>query len=79
MAKEINIHDVETHFSELLLRVMAREEIVIAKDGVPVARLVPVDSKKKTRTPGSAQGQFAIAADFDDPLPDSAFNQYEGS
>ncbi len=79
MAKEINIHEAKTHFSKLLLRVMAGEEIVIAKAGVPVARLVPIDSKKKMRTPGSAQGQFAIAADFDAPLPDSVLQQFEGA
>lgn len=79
MAKEINIHEAKTHFSKLLLRVMAGEEIVIAKAGVPVARLIPIESKKKMRTPGSAEGQFVIAADFDDPLPESVLKQFEGS
>lgn len=70
MAEEINIDEANTDFSNLLRRVMAGEEIVIVKDGVPVARLVPIDSERKTRTPGSAQGQFSIASDFDDPLPE---------
>lgn len=79
MANEINIHEAKTHFSKLLLRVMAGEEIIIAKAGVPVARLVPIDSKKKMRRPGSAEGQFSISADFYDPLPDSVLKQFEGS
>lgn len=56
MTTSINIHDAKTHLSKLLQRVMAGEEIVIAKSGKPVARLVPYTSAPKRRTPGSAKG-----------------------
>ena len=50
---EVNIHEAKTHFSRLLQRVAAGEEVVIARAGVPVARLVAVEPKKgKTRPLG---------------------------
>ena len=55
---EVNIHQAKTHFSRLLQRVAAGEEVVIARAGVPVARLVAVEPKKpKVRPLGrSRQG-----------------------
>jgi prevent-host-death family protein len=66
---EINIHDAKTNFSKLLRRVASGEEITIAKSGVPVARLVPVQPEKNTRKLGLGQGTLKIADDFDAPLP----------
>ena len=66
MADPINIHDAKTHLSKLLNRVMAGEEIVIAKAGKPVARLVPVRAELAgKRVPGIDQGQLWMADDFD--------------
>lgn len=79
MAIEINIHEAKTHLSKLLNRVMAGEEIIIAKSGVPVARIVPIVSKVKTRVPGSAQGKLSMADDFNGPLPDEILNAFEGN
>jgi len=45
------------------------EEIVIAKGGRPVARLVPIKPEKTQRNPGSARGKVIVAPDFDEPLP----------
>ncbi len=68
---EVNIHEAKTHFSRLLQRVAAGEEVVIARAGVPVARLVAVEPKKaKTRPLGMDEGRIWIADDFDAPLPD---------
>ncbi len=54
---EVNIHEAKTHFSRLLQRVAAGEEVVIARAGVPVARLVAVEPKKaKTRPLGMDEG-----------------------
>lgn len=65
----VNVHEAKTHLSRLLQRVEAGEEIMIARDGTPVARLVPL-SAKLPRVPGRLKGQIVIADDFDDPLPD---------
>lgn len=45
------------------------EEVVIARAGVPVARMVAVGKQPKVRRPGSAKGQFTVPENFDDPLP----------
>lgn len=65
----VNIHEAKTFFSKLIDRVRQGEEIVIAKAGHPVARLVPVKPEVVRRVPGSARGQVVVAADFDAPLP----------
>lgn len=67
----VNIHEAKTHFSKLIERVLQGEEILIAKGGRPVARLVPVEPQKVRRLPGSAKGQVKIGQDFDAPLPKS--------
>ena len=46
------------------------EEVVIAKAGKPVARLVPVEPPAEPRRPGSARGLGRVADDFDAPMPD---------
>ncbi|HUO15859.1 MAG TPA: type II toxin-antitoxin system Phd/YefM family antitoxin [Verrucomicrobiae bacterium] len=66
---EVNVHEAKTHLSKLLERVLLGEEVVIAKAGKPVAKLVPISSKPKTRTLGSAKGEFVVPDDFNDPLP----------
>jgi len=70
-----NIHEAKTQFSKLLQRVLAGEEIVIAKAGVPVARLIPYTSQPRQRTPGSARGKIWIAPDFNAPLPAELLDQ----
>jgi prevent-host-death family protein len=66
---EVNIHEAKTHFSKLLERVALGEEVVIAKAGKPVAKLVAIASEQKTRILGSAKGEFVVPDDFNDPLP----------
>lgn len=69
MTKTVNIHEAKTHLSRLLEQVRLGEEVIIAKAGKPVARLVAVSEKPQQRVPGSARGQIWIAEDFDAPLP----------
>ncbi|MBA3790601.1 MAG: type II toxin-antitoxin system Phd/YefM family antitoxin [Actinomycetota bacterium] len=69
MTKTVNIHEAKTHLSRLLEQVRLGEEVIIAKAGKPVARLVAFSEKPKRRVPGSARGQIWIAEDFDAPLP----------
>lgn len=66
MGQPVNIHEAKTHFSKLLARVMQGEEIVIAKSGKPVARLIPERSPVTARrVPGIDKGKIRIADDFD--------------
>ncbi len=67
---QVNVHDAKTHLSRLLERVAKGEEIVLAKAGRPVARLVPYIPEVSERRPGSARGDISISGDFDAPLPD---------
>jgi len=66
---EVNIHEAKTHLSKLLERVALGEEVIIAKAGKPVAKLVRIESAPKNRILGSARGQFVVPDDFNDPLP----------
>ena len=77
MIRKINIHEAKTHFSKLLSHVKEGEEIVIAKAGEPVARLVPIKEQPVKRVPGSAKGKITIAPDFNAPLPDPVLELFE--
>lgn len=64
-----NVHEAKTHLSRLLARAAAGEEVVIARAGKPVARLVPMPSPLKPRVPGRDKGKGWIAPDFDEFIP----------
>ncbi len=66
---EINIHEAKTHFSKLLKKVEAGEEVTISRAGVPVARLIAAKPEPKERPLGKFKGSVWISDDFDDPLP----------
>ncbi len=76
MARTVNVHEAKTHLSKLLAEVGRGEEIVIARAGKPVARLVPLEPRRAPRQPGSAKGQIWIADDFDAPLPDEILGRF---
>ena len=67
--KTVNVHAAKTHLSRLLDEVAAGHEVVIAKAGRPVARLVPFVGRERARRPGSMKGRIRIGRDFDAPLP----------
>ena len=75
---EVNIHEAKTHLSRLLQKVAGGEEVIIARAGVPVAKLVPVKSGSKTRPLGFARGEVWVADDFDAPLPDHILAEFYG-
>jgi prevent-host-death family protein len=75
---EVNIHEAKTNLSRLLARVSTGEEIVIARAGRPIARLVPWSKPLKTRVLGLDAGRVRIASDFDAPLPDEVLEEFEG-
>jgi prevent-host-death family protein len=65
VAKTVNMHEAKTQLSKLVKDVAAGEEIVIAKAGEPVAKLVPYEKPRHKRVPGGWEGKVWIAADFD--------------
>ena len=67
--KAVNVHEAKTHFSRLLDRAHGGEEILIAKGGVPYARLVPLATQPARREAGTLKHKIAIDASFYDPLP----------
>jgi prevent-host-death family protein len=66
---KVNIHEARTHLSRLIEEVERGEEIVIARNRKPVARLVSYRGEVRPRTPGSMHGQIVVHDDCDGPLP----------
>lgn len=75
----VNMHEAKTHLSRLVARVQAGEQIIIARDGQPVAQLVAYTEPVQRRTFGRMRGQIEIADDFDAPLPPDLQAQFEGT
>ncbi len=72
--RQVNIHEAKTQLSKLIAE---GEEVVIARYGEPVARLVPIRPPTAERVPGSARGQFTVPNTFFEPLPDEILNAFE--
>ena len=71
-----NVHEAKTHLSKLLDRVAQGEEVIIAKSGKPVAKLVRV--AVEPRKPGRLKGRIRVGADFDEPLPEEILAAFRG-
>lgn len=76
--KPVNIHEAKTHLSRLVERAAAGEEIIIAKSGKPVAKLVAFNEDMTPRVFGTMEGKIWIADDFDDPLPPEILARFYG-
>ncbi len=72
-----NIHEAKTHFSKLLERVSKGEEVIIAKSGTPVARLIPFSPGTRKRQFGKDSGLFEVPEDFDALLSDEFLASFE--
>lgn len=68
MSRILNLYEAKSQLSALVEEAAAGHEIVIAKAGVPRAKLVPI-RRTARRRPGGSKGRIRIAADFDAPLP----------
>ena len=66
----VNLYDAKTHLSELVDRASTGEEIIIARNGKPVARLVPLERPRKQRRFGFWKSKVWVSPDFDAPLPE---------
>ncbi len=77
MTITVNTHEAKTRLSELLTAAERGEDVVIARAGKPVARLVPVaPAKPRRRIPGSARGEFTISPDFDAPMTEAELAEW---
>ena len=70
MTKVFNMHAAKTHLSRLVDDAVDGKDVVIARAGRPVVRLVPVAKESRRRGFGSLKGKIRIGKDFDAPLPD---------
>ncbi len=70
---EVNVHEAKTHLSRLLAQAEAGEEVIIARNGEPVVRLVAVTKPSKKRVLGADRGRIVISDDFDDPVDPLTF------
>lgn len=76
--KITNIHEAKTHLSRLIESVIAGEEVVIAKAGKPLVKLIPYREDKQPRIPGGWQGQVTISDDFDEELSPDILASFRG-
>ena len=65
MAEIVNMHQAKTSLSRLVERALAGEDVVIARNGTPLVRLVPVVKERKPRVPGRGKGKIWISPDFE--------------
>ena len=74
----VSVYDAKTNLSRLLDRAANGEEIVITRNGRPVAKLVPAVAARKPRKLGVLKGRIRIGKSFDAPLPDDVLDAFEG-
>ncbi len=73
----VNVHEAKTHLSRLLVEAEAGEDVVIARNGKPVAKLVPYAPKGKPQF-GTLKGKIKIDERFFEPLPEEELKLWEG-
>lgn len=76
--RTVNIHEAKTHLSRLVDEVVVGAEVVIAKAGKPMARLIPFAPATQKRRLGLLAGKLSVSEDFDAPLPDEVLASFEG-
>ena len=76
---QVGVYAAKTHLSRLLDRAARGEEVVITRNGKPIARLVPVQRRRGPRKLGALRGKVRVAADFDAPLPKEILALFEGA
>lgn len=78
MSTVVNIHEAKTHLSRIVDDVAAGAEVIIAKAGKPMARLVPMQAASRPKKLGLLKGRIKVPSDFNAPLPESVLAQFEG-
>jgi|HubBroStandDraft_4_1064222.scaffolds.fasta_scaffold301166_3 prevent-host-death family protein len=77
MAEIVNMHQAKSSLSKLVERALAGEEVVIARNGEPLVKLVPVLKERKARVPGRWKGKIWIAPDCFDPMSEEELALWE--
>jgi prevent-host-death family protein len=78
MVTIVNIHEAKTNLSRIVDEVAAGSEVIIAKAGKPMARLVPLNPPVPPRRFGLLEGRIKVPDDFNQPLPDDVIDSFEG-
>ena len=68
MSTIINVHDLKTNYSKYLEQVIRGDEILLGKHGKIVAKIIPLNHKKKPRVPGALKGSIWTSDNFDEPM-----------
>jgi prevent-host-death family protein len=76
---KVNIYEAKTRLSELVDKANSDEEIIIARNGRPVARIIKYVPEQASRHLGALAGRVRVADDFDAPLPDELLAAFEGN
>lgn len=76
MSETVNMHQAKTSLSRLVERALAGEEIVIARNGEPLVKLVPVEKKREPRIPGRSKGKIWIAPDCFNPMTEEELEEW---
>jgi prevent-host-death family protein len=79
MIEIVNMHQAKTSLSRLVERALAGEEILIARNGEPLVKLVPVPKERKPRVPGRYKGKIGIAPDCFEPMSGEELDLWEKS
>jgi prevent-host-death family protein len=77
MTEIVNMHQAKSSLSRLVERALAGEDVVIARNGEPLVRLVPIPKKREARVPGRSKGRIWIAPDFDE-MSEEELKDWEG-
>jgi prevent-host-death family protein len=78
MANIINIHEAKTHLSRIVDEVAAGSEVIIAKAGKPMARLMPLTAIPRAKKLGQLKGKIKVPDDFNAPLSEDVMADFEG-
>jgi len=77
MTEIVNMHQAKSSLSRLVERALAGEDVVIARNGQPLVRLVPIPKEREPRVPGRSKGRIWIAPDFDE-MSEEELKDWEG-
>ena len=75
--KTVNMHEAKSQLSRLVEQALAGEDVIIAKAGKPMVKLVPVEYDSRPRKPGRFKGQISLTPDFD-KTPEGLIDLFEG-